>query len=405
MRLDRASILSLARKSARPFGWTLAVASVVQPMATWLALFDWHADLIAHFREPALVVSLLAAMLMNRIHRPIAIGLGALVAWQAWGLSLCWWPNPVPPDPKSSARLRALVANVFVDNEDSDALIRLIRREQPDVVGLIEVSNRWITSLEPVRAEFAYRYEYPFDDDGRGLALWLRRAPISVEFVPSLTPGGIPAVHAVIDFAGKPRDLWLIHFLSPLERPAEVPLGSEFAALARRVERDGGSTIVVGDFNSTDGSPHFGRFLEVSKLRDSRLGFGRLASWPTWSPYRIGIDHGFLSADLAVKSRRLGPRIGSDHFPMLLELATASTLETKVSAQPSQSSMLIDSSAANLARSACLRKATSRSTSSGSRRSSRIDSTAISSVVFDPQPEPNAPIRAPRTNSEEAINR
>ena len=242
---------------------------------------------------------------------------------------------------------------MLVENEEpGGAAVRLIRQERPDVVGLIEFSSRWLTALESVRSEFAYRYVYPFDDDGRGLALWLRREPISVEFVSPLTPGGIPVVHAVIDFAGQPRDLWLIHFLSPLERPAEVPLGGEFAELARRLERTGGSKIVVGDFNSTDGSPHFRRFLEVSKLRDSRLGFGRQSSWPTWSPYRIGIDHGFLSDDLAVESRRLGPRIGSDHLPLILELAPAVTLERKPPAQASQSSMLFDSSSANLARSA-----------------------------------------------------
>ena len=397
----------------RPLGWSLALASLVHPMATWLALFDWLADLIAHFREPALFVSLAAAALMSRIRRPIAIGLGLLVAWQAQGgLSLCWWPNPVRPDSEVYREAPTSWWRTFLcRNEEPEALIRLIRQEQPDVIGLIEVSNRWITSLEPIRAEFAYRYEYPFDDDGRGLALWFRQAPISVEFVASLTPGGIPAVHAVIDFAGKPRELWLIHFLSPFERPAEVPLGSEFAGLASRIGRVGGSTIVVGDFNSTDGSLHFGRFLAVSKLRDSRIGFGRQASWPTWSPYRIGIDHGFVSADLAVKARRLGPRIGSDHFPMLLELAPAVTRETKGSSQPSQSSMLIDSSSANLARSACLRKATSRSTSDGSRRSTRIGSMAISSVVFEPsrsqtpRSTPLEPAPKRQSSADEATNR
>ena len=181
MRFNRTSWVALASKSARPLGWAFAAASVVQPLATWLARVDWHADLIAHFREPAMVVSLLAAVMMSRIRRPIAIGLGLLLVWQAWGLSLCWWPNPVPPDSGSPTRLRVLVANVLVENEEPDALIALIRRERPDVVGLIEVSSRWLTMLEPVRSEFPYRYEYPFDDDGRGLALWLRREPISVE--------------------------------------------------------------------------------------------------------------------------------------------------------------------------------------------------------------------------------
>ena len=85
----------------------------VHPLASWLARVDWRADLVAHFREPAMVVSILAVALMSRIRRPIAVGLGLLASWQVWGLSLCWWPNPVPPDSRSSARLRALVARCW----------------------------------------------------------------------------------------------------------------------------------------------------------------------------------------------------------------------------------------------------------------------------------------------------
>src|SRR5262249_38286126 len=77
------------------------------------------------------------------------------------------------------------------------------------------------------------------------------------------------------------------------------------------------------DLNTTAGSPHFAEFLRVSGLRDSRFGFGPQPSWPTWSPLRLTIDHAFLSADLAVAGRRPGPDIGSDHYPLILDLAPA----------------------------------------------------------------------------------
>ncbi len=97
----------------------------------------------------------------------------------------------------------------------------------------------------------------------------------------------------------------------------------ELAALADRIGRTGVSRIVVGDMNSTEGSPHFADFLRRAGLRDSRLGFGRQPSWPTGWPYRIALDHAFVSDDLAVLERRLGPSIGSDHFPLILDLSPA----------------------------------------------------------------------------------
>ena len=78
-------------------------------------------------------------------------------------------------------------------------------------------------------------------------------------------------------------------------------------AIAARVKETGGSTIVLGDLNCTDGSVFFRDLLATTGLRDSRLGFGRQGSWPTDQFYRIAIDHVFVSTDIAVSDRRLGP--------------------------------------------------------------------------------------------------
>lgn len=266
--------LALTRKLARPLAWALAAGSLVHPLATWLARVDWRAELVTHFQEPALAVSLLAAAAMIRVRRPIAAGLGLLALGQAWSLARYEWPNPVPPDSRSPTRLRVLMANVLVENSDHEGFLRLIRLEQPDIVGVIELSSVWAAGLEPIRSEYPYRFEHPDDETGRGIGFYFRQPPISVEYVPALATGGMPWLHAVVDFDGQARHLWLVHLVSPFERPVELPLGREFAALAERVREQGGSTLVIGDFNSTDGSPHFARFLDRSGLRDSRLGFG-----------------------------------------------------------------------------------------------------------------------------------
>jgi endonuclease/exonuclease/phosphatase (EEP) superfamily protein YafD len=405
MRIGLPKRLTLGRKWTKSLGWSLAVLALAHPLATVLARWEWRLELIAHFREPALVLSLAGSALMLPNRRSVAIGIGLLALCQAWGLSNCSWPNPVFPDALSSSRLRVLEANVLYDNDNRADLIALVLRERPDVLGLIEVSRSWIDGLEPIRSEYPYRYDYPAEGNGTGLALWLKARPTSVEWISPLTEGGIPALHAVLDFAGKRRHLWLIHLVSPFDRPVELQSGREFAVLADRIQRDGGSALAFGDFNSTDGSPHFRRFLERSGLRDSRLGFGRQASWPSWSPYRIAIDHAFLSSDLAVVRRSLGPKIGSDHFPMLFEIAPAASPETKDEAQASQSSTRSGSAEANLTRSATLKNVTSLSTWTWSKRSRSAGSSPISSVVFDPHAGPKAPIKALRMTSDEAIIR
>jgi endonuclease/exonuclease/phosphatase (EEP) superfamily protein YafD len=305
-------------------------------MATLVARWDWRADLITHFQVPALVLTLVAAGSLAWRHRRAAIVFGLLAAVQAAPLVRYQGANPIPPDPRSPARLRILMANVLYKNPDRRSLVRLIRRERPDIVALVELSDDWLADLADVRQDYPYRLEAPAG--GQGLSLWFREPPRSLDGPERLTPEGWPLLHATFDFAGRTRHLWLVHPASPTQSAGQRPAARELAALAVRVGRTDGSRIVVGDLNRTSGSPHFADFLRVSGLRDTRLGFGLQPSWPSWSPYRIAIDHAFLSPDLAAADRRLGPDIGSDHLPLLLDVAPAASADSKSTTQASQSS-------------------------------------------------------------------
>jgi endonuclease/exonuclease/phosphatase (EEP) superfamily protein YafD len=56
-------------------------------------------------------------------------------------------------------------------------------------------------------------------------------------------------------------------------------------------------------------------------LCDTRAGFGLQASFPAWSAVmRIPIDHVLASCSIGVRDRWIGPDIGSDHLPVLIDL-------------------------------------------------------------------------------------
>jgi endonuclease/exonuclease/phosphatase (EEP) superfamily protein YafD len=347
--------------------YVLIAGALVHPVATLLSRASWQAELFSHFQLLGLTVTLTAlAATVHRARWPAAL-LGVVAVLQAIPLFRYSGPNPVPPAPNPAARLRIVMANLLVDNTDYDALARLIRRERPDVVGLVEFSPEWRDGLAGVRAEFPYRVEAPYGT--LGLALWFREPPRKTGPPEWLLPMGAPFLHAEVDFDGQPCQLWLVHPRTPLIRRG-VP---ELAALAGRFASTGGSRIVIGDLNSSEGSPLFADFLKDAGLRDTRLGFGRQPSWPADIPlFRIAIDHAFVSNDLAVADRRLGPDVGSDHFPLILDLAPASTRSAESSsAIPVESreswGVPKSSSPANLARSAALRNATSRVARSGPR--------------------------------------
>ena len=64
------------------------------------------------------------------------------------------------------------------------------------------------------------------------------------------------------------------------------------------------------------------RFVRETELKNARYGFGILPSWPTtFSPLSIPIDQSLLSPEIKVINIRTGANVGSDHLPVIQDLA------------------------------------------------------------------------------------
>jgi endonuclease/exonuclease/phosphatase (EEP) superfamily protein YafD len=80
--------------------------------------------------------------------------------------------------------------------------------------------------------------------------------------------------------------------------------------------------MVLGDLNLSPWSPYFGDLLSSAGLRDSREGFGIQASWPTAVPLlRVPIDHVLYSPEVVINHRQIGPDVGSDHLPVVVDFS------------------------------------------------------------------------------------
>ena len=95
-----------------------------------------------------------------------------------------------------------------------------------------------------------------------------------------------------------------------------------FVASLAGPEEPPASVLILGDLNATPWCPPLRRFLAASGLRPAASDQGLLGtSWPVPIPFlRIPLDHALLSPDLVCVSYRIGPDIGSDHFPFILEV-------------------------------------------------------------------------------------
>jgi endonuclease/exonuclease/phosphatase (EEP) superfamily protein YafD len=116
--------------------------------------------------------------------------------------------------------------------------------------------------------------------------------------------------------------LILAHPPNPIHPTSAVIRDQQIKEIALHVSQIKGEVIVCGDFNASPWSPIMSRFTRQSGLRDSRLGFGAQPTWPAHLPgLRTPIDYCFVSRGIGVQNFRRGMSFGSDHLPIIADLA------------------------------------------------------------------------------------
>ncbi len=111
-----------------------------------------------------------------------------------------------------------------------------------------------------------------------------------------------------------------IHALAPTDEERAGLRDAQVAFVGQWTSGQTGAYFVAGDFNSTPWSWPVRRLLNSTDLLNSQIGFGLQPSFSadTNLLLRVPIDHLFHSPALEVTDRQLGPRLGSDHFPLIV---------------------------------------------------------------------------------------
>lgn len=296
---------------------------------SWLGACHWRLELFCNFRwQYCWLLAICAAILtvLPRRHRPRWWQYAILLAFALANFAAVlpeWLPStatagtPVAGD--ESLRLRVFSLNLHHRNQRFQEVVDAILAADAEVVLLMEVDDAWLAGLAALEQHYPYRILAP-QDDSFGIALFSRlpltgRAEVSVA-------DAVPYIDTRLSLGKKKIRLLGIHPLPPLNRDYALARNAQLVETAALLAGERGEAILVGDLNCTPWSPHFRRLLARTGLRDSRRGFGLQASWPTQfpAPCRIPIDHLLTSAGLTVTARSLGPKVGSDHLPLIAEI-------------------------------------------------------------------------------------
>lgn len=297
---------------------TMSVGGAAATLASFAARLHWALDLTTHWPVQLALGSLLPTGLLLAVKRWKLAILPALVVIINASIVLPVY-MPAKASPANGPSLRLLSVNVHTANTQTDLLIDLVKREQPDVVVLMEINRRWERDLQPLLADYPHHLIAPREDNF-GIAL-LSRHPLLEKKAEHLGESDVPTIFAQLEVDSQRVRVIATHPLPPVSGEFARLRDAQLRELGQRVVQMNEPVILAGDLNVTLWSPVFRDLLRTSSLRDSRQGFGVHATWPTGGGLLcIPIDHVLASQTIHVKNMHIGSDIGSDHLPILAEL-------------------------------------------------------------------------------------
>ena len=294
--------------------------------APMVGLDGYLPELAASWRPHiALTLAVCAAMalavrarLLAGLLVALAVALGA-DAIRTWSVSAQATAGSDVGD--GDAAVRVVFSNLSIRNDDTGRFVAWIKVSDPDVVVATEASPRHVARLAKAMVEYPFQVleprGHPF-----GMVVY-SRYPISSEAATELTgdtpPARVPVmVTADVETPGGVLHVAGFHLFPPMTPQRRAWRNEQLAIAGDLLAGVDAPKLVVGDFNATPWSAGLRAFQSEHDLS----GFNSQATWPVSFGFAgIPIDHAFASRDLPILRIETGPDIGSDHRPVLIDVA------------------------------------------------------------------------------------
>lgn len=224
-----------------------------------------------------------------------------------------------PSSPEDNVKLMAV--NVLMENDRFKDLERIIAREDPDILFLMETDERWKSALADTVSQYAH-VSCHIADDHYGM-IFATRLPVQDAQFFWPNDDNTPALRAtltapdgtVFEFSG-------LHPRPPVPGNDTKVRDRQTKNMGKRAHNTQYPTICMGDFNDVAWSATTRRFKREGGFLEPRIGRGMLSSFHAehlWM--RFPIDQLYITPDVGLVSFNRLEYFGSDHFPMQATIA------------------------------------------------------------------------------------
>lgn len=314
-----------------------ALALVLAALVAGLALaaqggrFSDRLDALTHFTPIWLAGGLFAALiwaLAGRVGRTTPLfALAAVLSSLTLMIPELTAAARTPDGRTDGETLKIVQFNLWGRNRDPVGTYRWILATDPDIVVIEEGFDRSRGVARRLAARYPYRTTCADPAPCSTMILAKQRPTAEGGLSTAVSNARLSGAWAKFSAAGGPFTLVAVHYTWPFPAGPQQQQTLRLARVLERFPKD--RLIVSGDFNSTPWS--------FSLRRQDRLfGLERrtraLASWPAgdFSRLHVALPFPLLPIDQVYAGQgwrtvdvRRGPRLGSDHYPVVVTLAPA----------------------------------------------------------------------------------
>lgn len=228
--------------------------------------------------------------------------------------------------PEGEHRLRLLMSNVLQENTEHTKWMEVVRSENPDVIVAVEINGAWDAALRPLEKDYPHIVRHP-QENYYGMVVYSRLPFGEKPRLRFVVQEDIPSIHTSVTLKdGQSVYLHVMHPRppEPIRNQGSAPRDAELVIVGKEIAKEERHvpTIVCGDLNDVAWSFTTQLFLRLSKLLDPRMGRGMYNSYNAKSRvFRFPLDHVFHSNEFKLVDLHVGKPVGSDHFPMIVELS------------------------------------------------------------------------------------
>ncbi|NJO77771.1 MAG: endonuclease/exonuclease/phosphatase family protein [Cyanobacteria bacterium RM1_2_2] len=224
----------------------------------------------------------------------------------------------------NSNPLKILLANVNIANQNYADTLDLIQSTNPDLFAIVETNQNWLDQVA-MSGVFPYSIQSP-NAGNFGVALYSKfpLKPVNVPTLPASTVSRVQDYHvaATVEIDQTSVTFIAIHPPPPITAVLTNLRNQELQIVGDFVEKNPSATVILGDLNTTMWTTAYRQFEQHTNLKNARKGFGILPTWTTRLPLLfIPIDHILIGSNFTVLDIKTGKNLGSDHLPLIVELA------------------------------------------------------------------------------------